>query len=247
MKIAVVIPTQKAELTENEIKTIKVLEQRLPGIYKYCITPSEVENKSIYDYWQDKENHFFLQYDKWHGTLDEYNQMCLSPDFYRLFIDYDYIFIHQTDAVILGQEQDLYDFCDMGYDYYGAPFGNEDNQGYWVARHCFPERGIDFVKRHIGLSRRLVVGNGGVSLRRINSTIHVLEKYQSRLPRWFDDAYEDIVLSWLATYDKAYKVAPMEVATLFAKDNVMFDLDNPPFAAHGKFVLKDEFWENNSI
>lgn len=43
----------------------------------------------------------------------------LEADFYRRFGKYKYMLIYQLDAFVFSDK--LLDFCEMGYDYIGAP------------------------------------------------------------------------------------------------------------------------------
>ena len=87
-------------------------------------------------------------------TLETYNRLCLSPDFYRRFVaDYDYMLIYQSDAWVFRDE--LVEWCERGYDYVGAP---------WILGQ--PER-PDRI-------RFKAVGNGGFSLRKIDFCLRTL-------------------------------------------------------------------------
>ena len=61
--------------------------------------------------------------------------MLLTADFYRRFTDYEYILIHQLDVFLF--EDKLLEFCDMGYDYIGAPYPKFD--AIW---HLLEARGV---------------------------------------------------------------------------------------------------------
>jgi hypothetical protein len=53
-------------------------------------------------------------------SIAGYNELLLSAFFYEQFVRYDYILIHQTDALLL--QDDLDAWMDLGYDYIGAPW-----------------------------------------------------------------------------------------------------------------------------
>lgn len=90
----------------------------------------------------------------------------LSPDFYGKFLDYEYVFIYQTDGYAFKDE--LEDWCRKGYDYIGAP---------WIpSPKPFPYLDKAFVKIRQKINKWQAkpdrselyyqVGNGGVSLRK---------------------------------------------------------------------------------
>ncbi len=85
--------------------------------------------------------------------IEGYNRLLLSLDFYKAFENFTYILIHQLDALVFKDE--LAFWCAKGYDYIGAPWFKR----FWRFR----------------TSKRLyAVGNGGLSLRKVQSCIKVL-------------------------------------------------------------------------
>jgi hypothetical protein len=83
-------------------------------------------------------------------TISLYNNLMTDPRFYRLFRDYEYILIFQTDSLIFPFSPfAIEDF--MGWDYVGAP---------WI---------------HIPQS---CGGNGGLSLRKTETMIRLLTKHR---------------------------------------------------------------------
>lgn len=106
-----------------------------------------------------------------------YNRMMLSHEFYDLFADCEYILICQTDAWVFRDELALW--CDEGYDYIGAP---------WVKRNIYSN---PLIACYLALRRRLFeremrllrqslfdkVGNGGLSLRRVEACRRACVEY----------------------------------------------------------------------
>ena len=82
------------------------------------------------------------------NSIEGYNQLMLSIEFYNRFRSFEYMLIYQLDAYVFNDELDYW--CDLGYDYIGAP---------WIENNITSEVG----------------GNGGFSLRKISSFIKVLE------------------------------------------------------------------------
>jgi len=78
--------------------------------------------------------------------VEGYNRLLLSHFFYAGFSSYEYMLIYQLDAWVF--EDRLHYWCAKNYDYIGAP---------WFYRHRSHEEG----------ERLWLVGNGGLSLRRI--------------------------------------------------------------------------------
>jgi hypothetical protein len=83
----------------------------------------------------------------WFRSTGTYNALLLSRPFYERFAACDYILIHQLDAFVFSDALDR--FCELGYDYIGAPWSHHT-----PARRC--------------------VGNGGFSLRKVSAALRVL-------------------------------------------------------------------------
>ena len=81
--------------------------------------------------------------------------MLLSPQFYKRFIDYKFILIYHLDALVFSDQ--LIEWCEMNYDYIGAP---------WIKHKDAPYAGNPTYEGR--------VGNGGFSLRKIGSFLKVL-------------------------------------------------------------------------
>lgn len=98
--------------------------------------------------------------DKSFSSIASYNRLLMSAEFYKRFIEYKYILIHQTDAFVFTNE--LEEWCLKGYDYIGAP---------WLVEKESVKRKIKRVFYQLMNKQKLYlldnkVGNGGFSLRR---------------------------------------------------------------------------------
>lgn len=89
-------------------------------------------------------------------SVSGYNHLLLTADFYRCFEDYDCMLIYQLDGWVFRDELDLW--CAKGYEYIGGPFFMKDG------KHDLP-----------------VVGNGGVSLRRVEAMLRVLNGTERKM------------------------------------------------------------------
>jgi len=95
---------------------------------------------------------FLVEYFPLHffGSIVAHTRMMLSEQFYRRFAAYEYILNYHPDALVFSD--DLESWCRQGWDYIGPPWVRSQNRGIKVER----------------------VGNGGFSLRRIDSFLKVL-------------------------------------------------------------------------
>lgn len=147
---------------------------------------------------------------EWMVSIEAYNQMMLSREFYMAFQQYKYILIYQLDAYVFSDR--LLEFCEYGYDYIGAP---------WI------EGKFDFELADRGI---LYVGNGGFSLRKVNSCLHQLNETDPKQIKWNEDLF------W-ASRGQEFKVAPKEIAWQFAFERpvrVLYRLNGEqlPFGCH---------------
>lgn len=81
-------------------------------------------------------------------NIHTYNCLMLNSDFYTRFAAFDYMLLYQLDAYVFRNE--LQSWCQRGYDYVGPPL---------------------FAPGHFGTLQWSIVGNGGLSLRKISAFI----------------------------------------------------------------------------
>lgn len=102
---------------------------------------------------------------KYFGSPTAVNRMGTDPQFYRLYLEFEYILICHLDAWVFRDSLDYW--MDLGYDFIGAPL-------------FLPQNG------HASFMRRMAPfgGNGGLSLRRVASCIRVLETFKPGIGPW---------------------------------------------------------------
>jgi len=153
--VSVVVPVYRPVLSEDEELSFR---RTICVLGKYPITivcPFELDI-SYYEHisseynvvlWRESFRSLFFQ------GIKGYNRLLLSKAFYQRFSDYEYILICQLDAYIFRDE--LVQWCNLGYDYIGAPLiGN----------------GFETT-----FSSMMRVGNGGLSLRKVQTYISFFE------------------------------------------------------------------------
>lgn len=162
--LRVVIPIYTLQLNESEKISLKRCFDLLGG--KYPITIAAPEGLDVTEFIRQHPvaqatirkfpDHYF-------ADLKGYNALMMSEEFYRTFLDSDYILIYQSDCYIF--HDDLERWCSLGYDYLGAPWIPKPKYSKWYYR-LFAQ-----VRRVVGLPDYSVldyaVGNGGLSLRRV--------------------------------------------------------------------------------
>jgi len=113
-------------------------------------------------------NHYF-------EGIKGYNQLMLSTEFYERFLDAKYILIYQTDAFIF--RDDLKYWCDLSYDYVGAPWLEKKRNPIALFFHQRRMKKKPDHKKNI-LFR---VGNGGFSLRKTALFLEITQKEKERI------------------------------------------------------------------
>ena len=229
-KLAAVVVTlsTKTHYTADEEISFRHVRQHLSRYDKFVLIPDN--HPATYPGFISKRfpPRFF-------GSAQAHGRLLLSENFYRAFLDYEYILIYHLDSLVFGDQ--MVEWCGKEYDYIGAP---------WLLSPDTPQ--ITAEK----------VGNGGFSLRRVRSFIRVLNsrayfvdpdeywrrycarssalarafnwprKYLKRLRRFNDvkwhvkwavhgDVHEDRFWAEYATqYDPSFRIAPVDVAMRFA-------------------------------
>ena len=151
------IPIYKSKLKETEKASLNQLCKVIGHSYEIClICPDNIELNEYIDI--AYSNGVYLSYlfcgNEYFKSTETYSYMLETPDFYNCFNEYDYLMIYQLDGWIFVNFLDYY--IDLNVDYIGSPWRtgilhfNEDT-----------------------------VGNGGVSLRRVQKFINVCSKFTS--------------------------------------------------------------------
>lgn len=216
---AVVIPYHHNDLSSTEQVSY---EQCRKVLYNYRIIFVVPEGLEV------SVNKFPLKWDvitvppQWMSSVEAYNQMMLNKTFYGLFHQYQYILIYQLDAYVFSDR--LLEFCSLGYDYIGAPW----LEGKFDMKH--EENGV------------LYVGNGGFSLRKIDSFLSVLENCGHE----YIDYNED--LFWASRNSESFRIAPVNAAIDFAFERpvrLLYEKNNNslPFGCHAWMKYDFQFFK----
>ncbi|MEO6917076.1 MAG: DUF5672 family protein [Chitinophagaceae bacterium] len=94
--------------------------------------------------------------DRFFRDIGAYSRLLLSKQFYQRYIDYKYILIYQLDAFVF--RDSLSEWCSKDFDYIGAP---------WFENFSHTNTQAPFIHG----------GNGGFSLRKIDSHLKVLNSF----------------------------------------------------------------------
>lgn len=163
-KVAVVIPFYKPSLSQDEEVSLLHLSHFLGPYDKFLALPKEIRKTTFYIP-KSKIIHFPSEY---FTNVSKYCEMLNSKFFYQAFKNYEYILIYQLDALVF-KDALLY-WCNKGYDFIGSPLFNDR-----VGRLSKPKR----------LNSEGC--NGGLSLRRVNKFIKIIESLEKTTRRSSED------------------------------------------------------------
>lgn len=168
-KVAVVIPFYQAYISAYEQVALQQCEKILFNYDKIAIKPVDFELPEQAKFINLHQTISFSN-DYFKG-ISGYNRLMLSAEFYKAFLDYEYILIYQMDCFVFSDQLNFW--CSQNWDYIGAP---------WIKKtyHKNP-LALQFAKIKNAFNTRFnradnsipnqyqldnQVGNGGFSLRR---------------------------------------------------------------------------------
>ncbi|HNP28733.1 MAG TPA: DUF5672 family protein [Nitrospirales bacterium] len=147
--VAVVVPlSMREQLTPDEELSLRHLVHFLGKYDKYLIAPEGL----CLDIPGFKMKYFKKRF---FGSAIAHTNLMLSHEFYESFLDYKYILNYHLDALVFSDQ--MLEWCNADYDYIAPP---------WIPHEDAP------YKKDGHFSGK--VGNGGFSLRKIESFLKVL-------------------------------------------------------------------------
>jgi hypothetical protein len=208
--VAIVIPIYRVNITDSELASLQQCLKVFENENIFIIHPNELDinfYKNIYGY----RISFRGFHKNYFESIQGYNQLLLSTHLYKVFIQFKYILIYQLDAWVF--RDDLIYWCNKNYDYIGAPWINWEWSSFYASHLTFTRR---FAYR-LGYRRFNLVGNGGLSLRKVDSFIQNLQWFQKSAKNF--DKNEDYFFSfYITSYNPFFKVAPFKEALQFSFD-----------------------------
>lgn len=254
--VKVIIPLYKTNISDFEKK---ILINNLNVLSKHPIVFICPESLNISELISsiDKSINICIERfnDNYFRSVDGYNELMLSSEFYSRFLDTEYILICQTDAFVFKDELILW--CKKGYDYIGGPWiGSKDNKYVNLINHILHQLKLrkKRVRWHL-----FNVGNGGFSLRKVESLYKITNEYSSVINGYLSEdksdpqntfATEDLFWSFKSKELDPQFVIPNYIDALsFAIDQrpekaMKLNRGKLPFGIHG---LKKEnirkYWE----
>ncbi|GGN14767.1 hypothetical protein GCM10010967_59060 [Dyadobacter beijingensis] len=235
--VAVVIPVYQSAMTDAEQMSLKQCMAVLGNYPVVIAKPASLDLTALRGEYPALAFESFE--DSYFKSVDAYNRLMTSIDFYKTFTAYEYILIYQLDAFVFRDE--LTAWCAKGYDYIGAPSLHQPKYDTVPAgsAQIFAD----------ALSTQRVVLNGGLSLRRIPAFLRYLKIYNTFYPAWKGN--EDMLFCQEATRLKPLKIFmtlpkwPEALRFAFEKSPAAsYELTHHelPFACHAWERYEPSFW-----
>jgi hypothetical protein len=154
--VAIVVPlSTRLGFTAEEKVSLNHLEYYLGRYDKYMIAPQSMR------VWHDGFSVKKFN-DRYFGSIQAHRDLILSEGFYRAFASYKFILIYHLDALVFSDQ--LRYWCDMDFDFIGAP---------WVRHKDTPYYGMPYYEGK--------VGNGGFALKKVDSFLRIVTSKRLRL------------------------------------------------------------------
>lgn len=253
--VKVLIPIYKTDFSLDELLSIERTHKVLCNYPIVFIHPKSLNLSSLSEKYSSSE--FYSFEDSFFKGIKGYNRLMLSVEFYSRFSDVDYILIAQTDTFVFRDELSLW--CKKGFDYVGAPWLKKPIYDFPIIRE-FMSLSLKRDLKKGKPNKQLLynkIGNGGFSLRKVESFLAVLNdpNYREVVERFSSSeqyhlSNEDVF--W-GTIPLTFKYPTVEEALAFAFDKyptLSWRLNNKmlPFGCHGWNKRKMRgFWKRFNL
>ncbi|MDB5120203.1 MAG: hypothetical protein JWN56_1421 [Sphingobacteriales bacterium] len=153
-RVVVLIIAHKESLTKSEKDSLYQCHHILSKHPIKLICPHGLNMQDYRSVIPDIEVDFINP--KWQASYQMFNRLKIDPFIYNRYKKYEFILFYELDAWVFRDE--LSYWCDKNYDYIGAPWYEDSENG----NNNFHFTGV---------------GNGGFSLRKIKSHLKVLRSF----------------------------------------------------------------------
>lgn len=237
-KICILVPLYKPSLDDWEYQSLKQLFNVFGNKYEICILTSRSLQNNIPSFryifpFSDVrfifDDHFFLD-------TNEYSKLMLNIKLYTELkrYEFDYVLIYQTDCWVFRDELEYW--CNKDFDYIGSPFfirvsdKNYDNIKY---NHCYN-------------------GNGGFSLRKVDSFIKNIERLNKLIVNVMTDIVPMPEDRFIAEHFHFEKHPTFTECAAFGWDgapDILYTINDfkLPFGCHKFNIYYHSFYKKNNF
>jgi hypothetical protein len=258
-KIIIVIPVYTTNLSYIERNTLKNNVDKLKDYDITIISPQSLDISGIADLQNDNISMARFGNDCF-SSVEGYNKLLRSSAFYSGFSEYEYLLILQLDAFIFHNDLDV--FCNKDYDYWGAPWIDFELINYKFLRTVLPlfhkSRYLRPFRNIFG--KKYLVGNGGLSLRKVATHLQITTKFASHIQefekdynKWIEGGatsmMEDVFWTlFVPRFYPEYKVAPWKEAINFSfemspRKAYTLNGNKLPFGCHAFAKVDPDFYK----
>lgn len=233
-RIAVLIPIYKTRFEPLEQFSVDYSRAVIAGRECCFLAPAGLDCSYYNERYPGVSIEFFPA--GYFESIDSYNRLLLSPDFYRRFIRYEFILILQPDAILIRDELDFW--TAQPFDYIGAPWPDGVELTVWR------DRFRDNFRRRV----RASVGNGGLSLRRVRKCLALLGEFPETHGVFLEaGTNEDSYFSLLGLLSTDFVLPNEVIASRFSmelKPEFYFAVNGGryPMGAHAWWTVQPKFW-----
>ena len=189
----IVTPVWRPVLSEIEAAFAHVTDRANRDIPRVFIAPAGMDVGWYSREFPEREVRFV---DAVHlASVSAYSSWMAGPEVYELFSDAEFITLCQTDAVLV---RSVAHVDTRGWDFLGAPWDPPIRVLHWGSRLSVHSStgGGPLLARVLG--RKLTVGNGGLSIRRVSAFLDVATGLQRNTPPHFAArVHEDVYFAAL--------------------------------------------------
>ncbi len=232
--VVVLVPIYQEQLDASEVRALDASLQRLQGREVRFIGPAALAA----DFYARR--YPTVPLDRFaspcFASIEEYNRLLLSPDFYARYAGFAFMLILQTDAIVFRDELDFW--CARPFDYVGAPWPKPFELDVQTGRF---EGGA-------GKYVRVLVGNGGLSLRRIAKCRQLLQEFPVEVQVFTQSgSSEDLFFSVMGSLSGDFVIPNEVTASRFAMEGLpshYFKINGGhlPMGAHAWLKNEPAFW-----
>lgn len=187
IKVAVVIPYYKNNLTPSERDSLQTCMQTLSSYDIFLMASDSMDLEEIIKEYPLLKTKRFE--DQFFQSLRGYNKLMLSEHFYAQFQNYTYILIYQLDAFVFKDELQMW--ADKGYDYIGAPWIHAGEyatpKGIQICRLKYLWYKLKEDRKGMEKYFSGQIGNGGFSLRKVAKMLQITRLYKKQIVEQLDD------------------------------------------------------------
>lgn len=234
-QLVVIVPVYQETLNQLEQFSIDYLVKIVTTRKIFFVGPEGLDNAYYQNRYPAIEFKVFA--DSYFSSIVGYNHLLLNAKFYQVFEAYDYVLIHQTDALIFKDNLDFW--MQRQFDYVGAPWPNGVEVNLRIGRFSSAN----------GINLKSYVGNGGFSLRSTMGSVAVLEELADLLAYWIQSgSSEDLFFAFAGMISDSFKIPNQSIASRFSLElepekYFLINGEEVPTGCHAWWKHDLEFWQ----